>query len=97
MPVDPFEADQVLTVKMPSGTFSFTLEVKTKKWTTYKGYVQFETRLKTVPSRIQFSNADFDGVADLYVTSITRNGFYFRVSTDSGGVNSASFDWEAIL
>lgn len=94
---DPFEADEILTVKMPTGSHVFEIEVF-KRWRSHRGRVQFETRLKTVPSSIQFSNVVFSGAADLYVTKITKKGFWFQVtSTKVSGIDSVSFDWEAIL
>jgi len=95
---DPFEADEILTVQMPSGEHVFELETF-RRWAVHRGKVQFETKLKMEPSCIEFSDVVFDGAADLYVTKITKKAFYFQVVAvfSKKGINSVSFDWEAIL
>lgn len=96
---DPFEADELLTVKLPSGEHVFELGVNTKRWHSYRGKVQFETKLKLKPSSIEFKNVQFDGAADLYVVKINKKMFKFQVTAtsngNSGGVNAVSFEWEA--
>ena len=96
---DPFLADHLLQVSMPSGSYVFELFIQGKRWSRHSGHIEFNTRLASVPSDIVFSGVEMDGVADLRVSEITDTGFSFEVTSTLSSakwhMTSVQFDWEA--
>lgn len=98
--IEPFLSDHIEQVAMPTGSCVFELGIGNKRWSRHRNWVNFPTKLNSLPSDILFTNVIFEGTADLTVTKIMKTGFWYMVtSTNSGnnwGVTSVSFDWEAI-
>jgi len=82
-----------------SGHAFFEFQADERRWQKHRFRVVFGQRFLTTP-QISFSDAKFDGAADIEVTNVDEGYFDFRVTSTQPKLraqfNSVEFEWEAV-